>query len=261
MHDLVMTAAFNYSSKDIIPFLVTLRSVFSGRLVCLIFESQLKEFAEISKRFRIECVAMNQNDLHKPVSLRFYGFKKILEESFHDVNRVLLTDSRDVIFQANPFVRNNEHLLMFSEPRKIKECVMNSRWIQKIFGDEVFGFLADREILCAGTTIGSKSMMHAYLQKMCISLSKITNKKNPIDIGDDQAIHNYLYYSGKLPGASVGVHGYSEVQTLHYENNFTFSKECRLLNRDGSIVPVLHQYDRHKQFFPIFQTMLRDISK
>jgi hypothetical protein len=150
----------------------------------------------------------------------------------------------------------DDGLYLYTEPVKIRECPFNGNWIRHYYGDVVYEQIADNPVLCSGTTLGSYSRVVEYLKIMCAEMKEKLSQNFAYLVGADQGIHFYKFYSGGIPGAVVREHGKSEVQTLHYEKRFLFSKECFLLNHDGSVVPVVHQYDRHSQFSHMFDKMI-----
>jgi hypothetical protein len=62
--------------------------------------------------------------------------------------------------------------------------------------------------------------------------------------GCDQAVHNFLAYDGRFADCSFHKSGEGLVQTLFHQKRFCFDHLGRLLNKDGSICPMVHQYDR-----------------
>jgi hypothetical protein len=235
------------------PFIRSLRKVYQDRVAILIRPNQVGEMEKFAKDYGVELILSEHSWHSGPEINRFFAALDFLKRT-KDIDNVFLTDSRDVIFQKSPFV-SGDYLYLYTEPVTIRECPFNSNWTRHYYGDVVFEQIADNPVLCAGTTLGSYDRIVEYLEIMC---SKMKEKlsQNYVYILADQAIHNYEFYSGGMPGAVVRKHGYSEVQTLHHEKKFLFSKDCFLLNHDGSVVPVIHQYDRHSQFFPVFDKMI-----
>jgi hypothetical protein len=61
----------------------------------------------------------------------------------------------------------------------------------------------------------------------------------------DQAIHNWLLYTGQLPGATIVANGTGRVQTMGAQREVYLSPDGTVLNPDGTRPAVIHQYDRH----------------
>jgi hypothetical protein len=255
IQDVILTAAIGYESKALIPFLASLRKVSNVRVVLIIEDAQLDKWRELQEKYSAELFPVSTQKDMVPHVERYFFYKKFLEVS-NGISRVFITDSRDVIFQSSPFPEIGEYFFVYAEPRLIGDCQINRRWIEKYYGVSFVDRVSALPILCSGTTQGSYKLIKEYVEVMCREIENKILENFIVDVGDDQGIHNYLIYSNKLPLAKIQNHGLSEVQTLHYATVFQFDRQCFLLNEDGRPVPVIHQYDRFPQFFPIFQRML-----
>jgi hypothetical protein len=64
--------------------------------------------------------------------------------------------------------------------------------------------------------------------------------------GLDQACLNACAWSVDLGVAFISCPNHQGFAlSLHHESHFQFNRDGRLINQDQSIVPVVHQYDRH----------------
>jgi hypothetical protein len=61
----------------------------------------------------------------------------------------------------------------------------------------------------------------------------------------DQAVHNGLIHTGRLPSAKVVPNEDGRVLTVGRMAALHMSDSGVLLNADGSIPAVIHQWDRH----------------
>ena len=252
--NIVVSAAFGYQSVVLYPFIRSLRKVHKDRVAFLIRPNQVGEMEGFAKEHGVELVVCEHSWHAAPEINRYFAALDFLRRT-QDVDGVFLTDSRDVIFQGSPFL-SGDYLYLYTEPVKIRECPFNGNWIRHYYGDVVYEQIADNPVLCSGTTLGSYGRVLEYLEIMCAEMKEKLSQNYAYLVGADQGIHFYKFYTGGIPGAVVREHGYSEVQTLHYEKKFLFSKDGFLLNVDGSVVPVVHQYDRHSQFWPLFERMI-----
>ena len=64
----------------------------------------------------------------------------------------------------------------------------------------------------------------------------------------DQPCHGYLIYNETFPDSKLYLSGHGPVATMNDHNKMIFDKEGNLLNEDGSIVAVVHQWDRTGYF-------------
>ena len=113
---------------------------------------------------------------------------------------ILVADARDTVFQRNPFGKNVpkvEGLQLFQE--HINQTTKH--WLTEWPIRECKGVTYDQPMLCSGTTIGTRKTMINYLTEMYEEMKVwINDPKCRFNVnGDDQSIHNYLFYSGKFP--------------------------------------------------------------
>lgn len=129
---------------------------------------------------------------------RFPFLRDALENCKECTGPVLVSDMRDVIFQRDPFgdgAPDVDGLQLFAEHRGVKA---SHPFVQKpVMKCKKFDF-GDNPMLCSGTTIGTRTAILEYLDIMYHEMEKWTLDQNcwSKGNGDDQAIHNYLYFSG-----------------------------------------------------------------
>ena len=141
---------------------------------------------------------------------RFPLLRDWLEECKECTGPVLISDARDVFFQRDPFgvgAPEVKGLQVFEEHHTQTTAHWLVRDVVRRCKDMDFGKPPlESPMLCSGTTIGTRDAMLRYLSTMYEEMQAWTkapkcccNKMN----GDDQSIHNYLYYTGKLPFAKA----------------------------------------------------------
>jgi len=120
---------------------------------------------------------------------------------------VLISDMRDTFFQRNPFCSEAprvQGLQVFEEHYSIRTTHWLAEWPIK----DCKGVKYDEPMLCSGTTIGTRQAMLDYLnifhQEMNVWMEDPKCNNFKIN-GDDQSMHNYLYYSGMLENVTGGV--------------------------------------------------------
>lgn len=113
-------------------------------------------------------------------------------------------DVRDSLFQLDPFGKGSptvKGLQVYQE----HPSQTTQHWLTKWPIGTCKGIEFDEPMLCSGTTTGTRAAILAYLgimyEEMKVWISDTTNCHFDIN-GDDQSIHNYLYYSGQLPFAT-----------------------------------------------------------
>lgn len=138
---------------------------------------------------------------------RFPLMRDWLQECETCTGPVLVTDARDVFFQRDPFEKGAPEvtgLQVFQEHKTQTTAHWLTQWpIKDCKGIDFAHAPYKSTMLCSGTTIGTKDAMIAYLNDMHQEM--ILWMKDPkcwFEMnGDDQSIHNYLFYTNKLQNA------------------------------------------------------------
>jgi hypothetical protein len=178
---------------------------------------------------------------------RFFIALEVMQTHRNSFANVLLTDSRDVVLQENPFGRIAQRLVSGLEEKTIGDCSTNSGWITQVYGSTVHATLSNRRIVCAGVTLGPARKVEQYLVAMCREIWKCLPTVALI-AQYDQGIHNYLIYNGRidleLTDNQDGI-----IATLHYENprNIQMDGTAGIVTVHGKAPAIIHQYDRHNK--------------
>lgn len=250
--NLVLGACGGYSFDQIAPFVRSLRATkYDGDIVFL--DYGLSE----DVKFKLSKYDVIVQPLTVPAGIdvvhqhRFGEAVKFLRSRSLHYDRVLLTDVRDVVFQKDPFsIDVGPGLAVFGENGTIGGNGYNNKWINALYGPAATKWLADKPIVCSGTTIGSTQSMIAYLARM-----EREDKERP-GVGlepHDQGLHNYLFYNNELDDARLFPNGIG-VFTLCLVEPKDVKFDSSGLVKVGNAVPaVLHQYDRH----PVLNNLLQ----
>ncbi|GAX20258.1 hypothetical protein FisN_6Hh209 [Fistulifera solaris] len=178
---------------------------------------------------------------------------------------VLVTDVRDVVFQRDPFdglVIDSlqlfaEHPYQTTLHKLVKKPIRRCKHMK-----------LNEPMLCSGTTVGTREAVLTYLEVMYQELQVWARQENCRLInreGGDQAVHNYIYYTGKLPSSTqvipfrasgvvntVAVWGKLMEEQLRnhsiqwdqmWKYNVT-DRQGYFLESDGSRSRTVHQFDR-----------------
>eukprot|EP00977_Amphora_coffeiformis_P020481 scaffold8300_cov171-Amphora_coffeaeformis.AAC.6 len=190
---------------------------------------------------------------------------------------LMLVDARDTVFQDNPFgnvprsdpTDKGGLLYFFGENRdatRIGLSKQNNKWIRTAYGDVIGDALADKPTICSGATLGEQVALETYLRAMVVE----ADETGTVLMGSDQGFHNRLYYSSKLTNTPtiksitvfdqgkgiVNNMGALRTKPLAEWGNGNIVKQdgvdFQVLNWDGSVSPVVHQFDRHKELSQYF---------
>lgn len=243
--DLVLGYATGYGRCDVEAFVRSLRAVHDGPVGL---------FVDPDPDFRAWLASQGVETLDPtacagwaplPVVARFGDYARLIE-SRSALRNILLTDVRDVVFQASPFAQPITGLEVFveDENHSLGQNPFHSKYLRALAGDEVTDTIADRPCLCAGTIIGPAADV-ARLCRLILTLGAIPRSSVGGGFGIDQASLELAVHQG-LVAACVRPN-YSRVATLGQCIDGVGVDEDRITNPDGSISPVVHQYDRHPE--------------
>lgn len=241
--DVVLGYATGYDPADIAPFVRSLRAVFDGPVALVVDETPavsafLREHGVIAVPPRRWA-----GWAPHPVMQRFEAFDRLLE-GWSGVANVLVSDVRDVIFQASPFSPAPEPLEVFTEAETpLADHPFNMKHLRALAGEGLAAALAGKPCLCVGTVIGAR----AEVRRLCrLILTLAATPRSVIGgaFGADQAAFNLAIHQ-ELIAAAVQPN-YGRVATLGMTDGARLSfRDGQVVNPDGGVSPVVHQHDRH----------------
>jgi hypothetical protein len=242
------------------PFVTSLqRTSFQGELCLFVDEAETELIRQLAvHRVLVIPTPMRQDTARFSVHcVRILFYQALLREVPH-YSQIMLTDVRDVIFQRDPFEFSLEatlHCVLEERSQTLSSCPHNSAWIRSFYGEGGLAAIGHNPISCNGTVFGTHTGISAYLDLMAEELSAPHNPA-PRTFGIDQAIHNHLLWSGRLPDARLHENRQGPVMTMAYmdASQIQRSPQGEVVNDDGRAVHVLHQYDRH----PALSALLRE---
>ncbi len=277
--DIIIGAAINYNHNDLNNFVTSLRKYYLGKILFFVSNNIDKNTISFFDKYKVSYFKLGEasNTIFKT---RYKIYSKYLKKN--KFSRIMISDTRDVIFQKNPFTNKKfSSLCFFSEDKSIGECTFNSSWIKNLYGKKKFNKFKHKKILCSGTTIGKYKNIINYLNKINREI-EITNNtkiakqlkkdkslkiligkiskfilgkriysylnhkifKGYTYVGTDQGNHNYLIYSKKIKNFKIYSNKDGYVCTLGNANVRNFKVDNGLYNSLGLKFSVVHQYDR-----------------
>jgi hypothetical protein len=163
---------------------------------------------------------------------------------------VLLTDTRDVIFQRDPFTEISTKMLWCGEePILMKDCEINKAWYVQAYLTAGFERIATYPVLCSGVTGGPRAKVEEYLEAMCRAILQV-GSRIVLHPGYDQAIHNHILRLSDLSGCVTffGAES-SNLATMHNTpvGSLCIADDQSIRTGDGTLISIVHQYDRHQE--------------
>lgn len=284
--NLVVTVAAGYREAQIRPFLASLAHYSPNVSLRLITDRINPEFEDAVRAW------IPDSSLHllPPAGLRNFALKRkwarsilkrlarwlpppnfgrrllkinyvrhiVIHDLFRSWNleqeRVLLVDSRDLVFQSDPFSGDWPHLWSGEEDKRIGDCSLNSFWLHRAGGPEALQKAKHHLIVCAGVIGGQADRIRQYLQRSSAVVEGLACQV-ALDDGD-QGIHNNLVRLSPDLGFTVLRNGSPLVANVSYtmpDDLIIEHGQVRLLRRD-EVPAILHQYDRHPKLVALIQS-------
>jgi hypothetical protein len=170
---------------------------------------------------------------------RLHAYKDIISSTNYE--QVLHLDVTDAYFQANPFERLHDELVIVSEGVKIGECKWNTGAMLNLYGNS----FPDNDVVCGGLIAGTTKRFVELCDKV-IQESSIVPEGLKMH-GADQPILNKLIHSGELP---ISVYNSQNLLAAHLHHYFQEGNEeirisgITVTNQDNNMYSIVHQYNR-----------------
>lgn len=242
----VLGYATGYGPADLEPFVRSLRAHFAGEIV-LTVDPREDVLDFLTGRGVTALVERDGADWSPhPVMQRFAAWNAWLSDR-PDIGHVLLTDVRDVVFQADPFADAPAGLEVYVERDGVSLAghAFNRKHIRALVGDRIADQIADRPCICVGTVLGEAGVV-ARLCRTMLLLAAIPRSHIGGAFGADQAACNLAVHLGLVPADIRPNH--DRVATIGEDDGdrLVWRDDGIILNPDGGFSPIVHQYDRHR---------------
>jgi len=240
--NLILGAAVGYSYEDLKNFISTLRNFYSQDVFLIVANNLDKKTNNFFEKNKIKKIFTGEDKklIYKKRYNIYYNFLK--KSSY---KKILITDTRDVFFQKDPFKNSLlKKINFFIEDKKIYECKHNSRWIKKLYGKKILNTLNDKYISCSGTTIGYRHEILAYLNYMIKHIEKFRYFSFSNSPGTDQGNHNFIVYLTKFNKYKKYSNNDGYIATLANSNIKNFQLKNKLRSKQNITYDIVHQYDR-----------------
>jgi hypothetical protein len=259
--NLIIGAATGYKKKDLFKFVESLRSVFFEDVILIMnktLDAETNHYLN-SKNIKIFFTGSTSRTIFKD---RYQIYLDIIKYN-HNLNKIMLTDTKDVIFQINPFDNSLfSKLNFFLEDKNIKDCKTNSRWILRAYSQKIFQKLANKKISCSGATLGKRKYIIKYCSQMVL---EIKNNKylslNPFNKGSDQGNHNIVVNSYKFNFAKKFLNNHAFVVNLSNSNPKSIKFNKNFFRIGKKKISVIHQYNSHQKIDRNVNKYIYDLNK
>ena len=248
---LVLGAAVGFGVEQVRVFVESLRATgYSGDVMMLVRWPGLR-ITRYLRGHDVDVIRIFQTrSFSRSVHAKRYAiYLDYLRARIDRYDQVMLCDTRDVVFQRNPFdgiTGPKCHFFLESAARTIGEDPTNSRWVRGCFSAAEADALAKCRISCSGITIGGTAAIIDYLEHMVARVREMPLRiYRAIGHGYDQAIHNLLVHlSPNIDGIVVENNEHIATMALEPRNLYVLDEQARIHAADGRMFPICHQYDR-----------------
>lgn len=259
--NLILGVAAGYNWKQIEIFIRSLRRFYSQKVI-LILSNPNTDLINNLKSYNIDFLNTDIIPSSSYQSRYQYYFNYLKNNNVY--KKVLLTDSRDVFFQGDPFnFLYEKHINFFLEDEIIKNSLVNKKWIKRTVGSFFLKKIINKRISCCGQVIGTYESILNYCAVMKKNIIKYPYKPSFHSLlfnrkikGWDQGIHNYLVHTDFFNNADFYDNEKGDIATLSLSKKLNFNNEGRLINENGNEYSVVHQYDH---FVDKFESLIYKI--
>lgn len=254
MKPLILTILTNYTYRKVEPFFRTLRKTGYLGDVVVFYDKIDRETLSHIRKWNVNLVKFDSTKYLKKdiriVHYRFNLFYDFLKKNISNYDKVFICDVRDIVFQKDPFNYSNySKINFFCENEPINKSNINSYILIEAGGKEALKKYGNNLVSCAGTTLGDSKYILNYLKFMS------DNIKSGFPI--DQGQHNLYFYSSKVHNSKRFCNLSGPILTISNLGNemIKFNSKMEVTNKDGSVINIIHQYDRNNKLLWKFNSL------
>lgn len=176
-----------------------------------------------------------------PIAGRWFEYENFLKINLCYTN-VMISDVRDVFFQADPFANiDNSELHLFAQNGMKFSADFerpDNHWYHSMYGVDEFNKAIGHPIICAGTIIGCSKTILRLVSIIVIEMTKRVYKIV------DQPMLNKVIIDGGFNNVRIYSSNEGPVLTLCGDHSDLWRLEDEKVLVAGRPIPVVHMYDR-----------------
>lgn len=251
--NLILGVIEKYSLNKVLPFFKSLiHSNFQNYDIVIFVRNVGKKLIYYLKKIGVFVFEIsNKYKNIAIINIRWKMYITFLEINKNLYNLVFHCDIRDTFFQKDvfdyflnhkPYINYKSFLGVTIEDDTLNEKI-DKKWIIDYVGEKKHKMIQNERIICVGSIWGT---LNKFLEFCIVFWEKI--KESPKSV--EQGIANYMFYYEKFfKEYLVKNDNYGPVMTIGLTKNdkLKFDSHDNLLNFNGEIAAVIHQYDRKPQ--------------
>ncbi len=246
---LIVGSASTYRPHQLRPFVESLRaSGYAGDVIIMttFWNWELKSYLRRHAITPMTIWSMRRR--HGPVATyRYQVYARLAREYRERYDQMMVTDTRDVLFQRHPFADIASpacHFYLEHPTRTIGEEPTNLRWAKQFLPPDQVALLSKQRISCNGIVIGGMAAMDEYLARMAADISAVPLKLRRLGAADASIHHRLVFLSGGVPGVIMENNVHVATMGLEPDSIYVVGDDGLVRTTDGRQPAILHQYDR-----------------
>jgi len=246
---LVLGAAVGFRVDQVRVFVESLRDTgYGGDVVMLVGYFQLRLKAYRRRHGVTPVSSWSTRKLHGPIhAYRFERFADIAAARAGRYDQILVSDVRDVAFQAHPFAGITApgcHFFLEGAGLTIGEERVNRHWAHTFLSPDEAERIGHHRISCCGVVLGGAGAMADYLRRMAGYLHALSLRLRR-EGGADTVFHNRMaHLTHEVDGVIVENNVHVATMGLEPDATYRVDADGRVRTAAGQMPAILHQYDR-----------------
>lgn len=245
----IVGAASKYRPDQLRPFIESLRATgYAGDVVIMLNFWNWPLFAYLRRSGATPWPMWSHRRLHGPIATwRYALYARFVRKNFSRYDQMMVTDTRDVLFQRHPFADLASpacHFYLEHPTLTIGEEPTNLRWAKQFLPAAQVPLVAQHRVSCNGIVLGGMAAMRDYLDRMDADLRAVPVALRGLGGADASLHHRLAFLPGGVPG--VVMENNTHVATMGLEPGaiYAVGDDGVVRTRDGHVPAILHQYDR-----------------
>ena len=265
--NLVMGTSIGYNISQVKNFVLSFRKFNMTDSIIMLVDKQTQDnLREFFNSYYVTSVLFDAAAYATPCNnSRYTKYLDILVNNPQYKN-VLISDTRDVVFQMNPFTDLPEdYLYCFEEDSNVSLWFEgnNRTWLIQIYGPERAEQLQNSRVMCSGTIFGSYDRMTKLVEAMVAQISYIHQELSSWQIVD-QGVFNNICYSDLAEKLNITHKKNGDIVTTLCMSLSTIGLDVVQLNLqtntltvNGMTPKIIHQYDRNVILTDLYDKMYK----
>lgn len=245
----VITVATGYPAGLLNPLVESLREHSDAHLIIVASADSGFEESFANQNCLVFPVEENEGYRPYPALARLEYYLEILKGLPANVDRLLLVDSRDVLFQADPFADlPRQDLTFFAENDDTTSWNLrttNGRWAWLMLPGELPQSLKGNPIVNGGVIAGTP----AGIERMCrakLNIALTTHEWTKHTTGLDNISTNLIAHSN-MAGPCTVVPNHQFVANVYRATDMMIDTDGIMRVRGSQPCPIVHMYDRQPE--------------